>query len=86
MPGPESKRRAGTLEDDNRSVELVRGYLKRAGYQFINSKEKVAFVPGKTFYPDLDVIDTMRLNFSNSDEEKINVGIERLGRAIRKFI
>lgn len=49
-------------------------------------KEKVAFVPGKTFYPALDVNNTFRLNFSNSNEEKIKVGIERLGKAIKKIL
>jgi len=49
-------------------------------------KEKVAFVPGKTFYPELDVNNTFRLNFSNSSEEKIRIGIERLGKAIKRLL
>ncbi|HEX9649267.1 MAG TPA: PLP-dependent aminotransferase family protein [Cyclobacteriaceae bacterium] len=49
-------------------------------------KEKVAFVPGKTFYPNLDVNNTFRLNFSNSNEDKIRKGIESLGIAIKKFL
>lgn len=48
-------------------------------------KEKVAFVPGKAFYTDGGGDNTFRLNFSNSDEEKIEEGIIRLGRAIRKL-
>jgi len=49
-------------------------------------KEKVAFVPGKTFYPNLDVNNTFRLNFSNSSKDKIKKGIESLGVAIKKFL
>ena len=42
----------------------------------------VTFVPGVHFYPDRNVHDAMRLNFSNASEEMIRVGIERLGQAI----
>lgn len=45
-------------------------------------KENVAFVPGKAFYADGSGENTLRLNFSNSDEEKIEEGIKRLGKAI----
>ncbi len=34
--------------------------------------EKVAYVPGVSFYPYGDVNNTMRLNFSNATPEKIN--------------
>jgi 2-aminoadipate transaminase len=47
--------------------------------------EKVVFVPGVSFYPDRDVHDGLRLNFSNSGEEMIQVGIERLAHAVRSF-
>ncbi|THB68443.1 MAG: PLP-dependent aminotransferase family protein [Desulfovibrio sp.] len=46
---------------------------------------KVAFVPGTPFYPanaqgePQGGRDTLRLNFSNTDEERIKVGIARLG-------
>jgi 2-aminoadipate transaminase len=49
------------------------------------AEEKVVFVPGVSFYPARDVHDGMRLNFSNASEEKIRVGIERLGHAIKSF-
>lgn len=45
-------------------------------------KENVAFVPGKAFYTDGSGDNTLRLNFSHSDEEKIEEGIKRLGKAI----
>jgi 2-aminoadipate transaminase len=48
------------------------------------AKEKVAFVPGKPFWAGKDVRNTLRLNFSNTTDEKIRVGIQRLGDAIRE--
>lgn len=45
-------------------------------------KERVAFVPGVAFYPQADVHNTFRLNFSNADEEMIEVGIRRLGSVL----
>lgn len=49
-------------------------------------KEKVAFVPGKPFYVDGSGGNTLRLNFSNADEERIEAGIKRLGKAIDTFM
>ena len=48
-------------------------------------KEKVAFVPGETFYTENPETDTMRLNFSNCCEEEIIEGMKRLGTAIQKM-
>ncbi len=48
-----------------------------------STEQKVAFVPGISFYPERDVTDGMRLNFSHSTPEKIRIGIERLARAVR---
>ena len=45
-------------------------------------KEKVAFVPGRPFYVDGSGENTLRLNFSNSDEARIEEGIKRLGKSI----
>jgi 2-aminoadipate transaminase len=47
-------------------------------------KEKVAFVPGQAFYADGGGSNTMRLNFSNSDKDRIFEGITRLGKAIKE--
>ncbi len=41
--------------------------------------ENVAFVPGEAFYSDNPELNTLRLNFSNSNEKKIEEGIKRLG-------
>ena len=49
----------------------------------IATEQKVAFVPGVSFYPQRDVTDGMRLNFSHSTPEKIRTGIERLARSVR---
>jgi 2-aminoadipate transaminase len=47
------------------------------------AKENVAFVPGRAFYIDGGGENTLRLNFSNSDEEKIEEGIKRLAKVIK---
>lgn len=49
-------------------------------------RDKVAFVPGIPFYACGGGENTMRLNFSNSDERLIEEGIRRLGTSIRKMI
>ena len=50
-----------------------------------SAEQKVVFVPGVSFYPERDVHDGMRLNFSNASESKIREGVARLGAAIRTF-
>ncbi len=47
---------------------------------------KVAFVPGFPFYADGGGTNTMRLNFSNADPERIEEGIKRLGACIQEFL
>lgn len=47
-------------------------------------EEQVAFVPGQSFHPDRGGHNTMRLNFSNVTPERIEEGIARLGRAIKR--
>ena len=49
-------------------------------------KENVAFVPGRAFYVDGGGDNTLRLNFSNSDEEKIEDGIKRLANVIKRVL
>jgi 2-aminoadipate transaminase len=50
------------------------------------TEENVAFVPGKAFYVDVGGDNTLRLNFSNSDEEKIEEGIKRLAKVIKRAL
>jgi 2-aminoadipate transaminase len=49
-------------------------------------KDKVAFVPGDPFYVRGKRHNTLRLNFSCSDVDTIDVGIERLGESIRTLM
>jgi 2-aminoadipate transaminase len=46
------------------------------------SEFKVAFVPGSPFFPGGGGRNTMRLNFSHSNDEQIEEGIGRIGRFI----
>ena len=48
--------------------------------------EKVAFVPGDSFYAEGGGFNTMRLNFSNACPEKINEGIFRLANVLKKHL
>ena len=45
-------------------------------------EQKVAFVPGTSFYARGGGESSMRLNFSNANPEKILTGIERLGKVM----
>jgi 2-aminoadipate transaminase len=49
-------------------------------------KDGVIFVPGDPFYVRGSRHSTLRLNFSCTDVETIDVGIRRLGTAIRKLM
>lgn len=49
-------------------------------------KEKVAFVPGFSFYAEGGGYNSMRLNFSNASPERINEGIARLARVMKVHI
>jgi 2-aminoadipate transaminase len=49
-------------------------------------KENIAFVPGNAFYVDGGGNNTLRLNFSNSDEEKIEEGIKKLAKAAKELL
>ena len=46
-------------------------------------KERVAFVPGFSFFPNGGGENTMRLNFSYCKPDMINEGIARLARTIK---
>lgn len=54
---------------------------------FIKAVEKkVAFVPGKSFFPNGGGENTMRLNFSNAQPDKIRIGIQRLAETVKESI
>jgi 2-aminoadipate transaminase len=48
--------------------------------------EKVAFVPGRSFFPRDGGASTFRLNFSFCTPERIEEGIARLGRVLRRTL
>lgn len=47
-------------------------------------EQKVAFVPGRSFYPNGGGENTFRLNFSNATHENIVEGIRRLGKLFKQ--
>jgi 2-aminoadipate transaminase len=49
-------------------------------------KDRVVFVPGDPFYINKTGASTMRLNFSCVDEKTIDIGIKRLGHAIKSLL
>lgn len=49
-------------------------------------QRKVAFVPGDAFFVDGAGGNTLRLNFSNSDPERIREGVLRLGECMRRCL
>jgi len=65
-----------TLPEGMSSLELFREAVK----------QKVAFVPGESFFPCGGGENTMRLNFSMMPPEKINEGISRLARAVKNAL
>ncbi len=64
-----------TLPEGTSSMELFE----------LAMEEKVAFVPGETFYTEHPEKNTMRLNFSNSSMDEIEEGMKRLGNAIKRL-
>ncbi|MGA2913425.1 MAG: PLP-dependent aminotransferase family protein [Methanoregula sp.] len=62
-----------TLPDGCSSMDVFENALK----------ENVAVLPGSPFYIDGGGMNTMRLNFSNSTDEKIVTGMGRLAKVIR---
>jgi 2-aminoadipate transaminase len=48
-------------------------------------KDKVIFVPGDPFYVNRRETNTLRLNFSCTDEETTEIGIKSLGKAIERL-
>jgi len=49
-------------------------------------ERKVAYVPGGSFYPNKSMDNTLRLNFSNMEIDKIKVGIKILGELFTEEI
>jgi 2-aminoadipate transaminase len=66
----------GTLPEHISAVDVLE----------IAVKEKVAFVPGHSFFPGGGGHNTFRINFSNATPEMIRTGVSRLGKAIKKLL
>lgn len=49
-------------------------------------KENVAFVPGDPFYSNVTGANTLRLNYTNSDEEAIEEGIKRFAKVLKEIL
>jgi 2-aminoadipate transaminase len=64
-----------TLPEDMAAMELFDKTME----------DKVAFVPGEAFYSNDPPKNTLRLNFSNSNNTKIKEGIKKMGNAIREL-
>ncbi len=47
--------------------------------------KNVAFVPGHPFYVNPDKVNTLRLNYTNADEDTIKTGIKRLAEALKEI-
>ena len=56
------------------------------GFQDIDRtiEAKVAYVYGSPFFPNGGGNETLRLNYSNANEEQIVEGIKRLGKIIKE--
>jgi 2-aminoadipate transaminase len=74
LPAPARPRSGATLPAGFDSAELLAEALA----------EKVAFVPGGSFFPDGGGEETLRLNFSFCTPERIREGIGRLGGVLRR--
>jgi len=66
-----------TMPEGTRAVDIFKECVEQ---------EKVAFVPGFSFFPRGGGENTARLNFSNATPEMINEGIARMARVMRKYI
>ncbi len=49
-------------------------------------EQKVAYVPGKPFFPHEEKDNALRLNFSNANPDLIREGIKRLGKVFRENV
>ena len=61
---------------------VIPEYLSSADVLVDAVKQKVAFVPGDSFFANGGNHNTMRINFSNAIPEKIQEGISRLGQVL----
>jgi 2-aminoadipate transaminase len=65
-------------------VELPQG-AKAEDLLRLAVEEGVAFVPGSSFYAGNPAYNTLRMNFTHSDEATMRVGMQRLAAAMEKY-
>ena len=58
----------------------------RSGYRVRSLEKKIAFVPGGSFYPNGNKENTLRINYSNMPEDKIEKGLKTLGEVVKEYI
>jgi 2-aminoadipate transaminase len=66
-------------------VTLPEGFSALRLFDLVR-KEYVVFVPGNAFYVDGGGSNSLRLSFSNSDEDAIEEGIKRLAIVMKKLL
>ncbi|WP_455715856.1 aminotransferase-like domain-containing protein [Anaerosporobacter sp.] len=66
-------------------AELPKGMLSAELFDMA-LQENVAFVPGDPFYTKEEKVNTLRLNYTNSDATMIEEGIKRLGKVMRIYL
>lgn len=64
------------LPEDKSAKELLKLALRK----------NVAFVPGGSFFPNKKMDNTIRLNFSNMTIDKLDEGLNRLGKVLKEFL
>lgn len=66
-------------------IELPEGTSARVILEKCLEK-KIAFVPGGSFFPNENKENTLRINYSNMPEERIEKGLKMLGEVIKAYI
>lgn len=49
-------------------------------------EQKIAFVPGSSFYPVEHKENTFRINYSNMPEDRIMKGLQVIGEVLKEYI
>lgn len=66
-------------------IELPEGISAR-GVLVRSLEKKIAFVPGGSFYPNENKESTLRVNYSNMPEDKIEKGLKTLDGVVEEYI
>jgi 2-aminoadipate transaminase len=49
-------------------------------------ERKIAFVPGGSFFPNENKENTLRINYSNMPEDRIEKGLRIIGEVVKEYI